>query len=312
MRSVSLRLLTAALLATPAAFAEGFVLVSVEQNNSQISASDTMIRDYTAFATVEEISAANSATVSVNGGSPISLVAEEGGYFEASQSSSSLSALTNAFPLGGTYTFNVTGTPNTTSTITGPGGAFTDRRPANPVFTLGGVTGVWSTFTDTNGSTRGRFDFNPTGVTSFTVSLNALSTPNNGSHYGYFAQVGSVNGNTYTFIDEIGDGPLSFSTPPTPTVLTFTNGLASNAGDDNPLTYGFSNGSFLEVEGGFFNIVGLSPSGLGDSSEKGFLFGNVTSFLLVADTSVIPEPSAYGALLGGFALAGAVLRRRRR
>lgn len=312
MRTSSVLLLTALLTATNTVFADGYVFVTLEQKNAQTSASGTEVRDYLGSVTVEGVANATSATVSLNAGTPEPLAAD-GDVLEYREPLSTELELTTNFPLNGTYTVNVTGTPNATSTLTGPGGSFADFRPVNPVFTLGGVTGTWSTVLDENDLPVGIFTFDPTGVTSFTVTLNAFASGTPGSHYGGYASVGTINGDNYTFVDEAGYGPEEIPETPATTVFTFTNGQPADGGDGNSFTYGFVDGDFLELEGGFFNIIGLSDSGLGDGSEKGFIFGNVTTLLLKADsTSAIPEPSTYATLLGAFALAGALLRRRQR
>ena len=305
-------LITGLLAATTNALAIEYFFISLEQNNAQTNAAEVTERNHEFYATVEGTGFPYG-TVSVNGGPEHTLV-DEGDFLEYSQTFSSESALTTFAPLGGTYTlggYNDNIPSATPINITGPGGAFADRLPTAPRFTISGVTGTWSTVLDGNNLPVGIFTFDPTSVTSFTVTLNAFDTPTDGAFYGGFASVGSVNGNVYSEIDEAGSGPDALPGSPTTTTLTFTKGLADNAGDGDPLTYGFVDGNTFELEGGFFNIVSLTETGLGDGSEKGFIFGNTTSFLLKADSSAIPEPSSYAALIGGLALAGALLRRRR-
>jgi hypothetical protein len=312
MRTSSLLLLTGLLTAANTVYADGYVFVILEQKNAQTSESGTEVRDYMGSVMVEGIAEATAATVSLNSGTPEPL-ASDGDVLEYREPISSELELTTNFPLNGTYTVNVTGTPNATSTLTGPGGSFADLRPANPVFTLGGVTGTWSTVLDENNLPVGIFTFDPTGVTSFTVTLNAFVAGTPGGHYGGYASVGLIDGETYNFVDEVGYGPEEIPETPGTTVFTFTKGEPADGGDGNSFTYGFVDGDFLELEGGFFNVIGLSDSGLGDGSEKGFVFGSVTTLLLKADsTSAIPEPSSYATLVGCFALAGALLRRRQR
>lgn len=279
------------------------VAITLEEHNRQTGTSTTSTTEYVGYATIEDVDGVTGGTVS----SPSGLSADletDGSIHEYSVSHSTASGLTTAFPLNADYTLTATGDTSGDVIINGPGGAFADYKPTTTIFTISdGVTGTWS------GST---FSFNPSGVTSFTVTIGSYEATSPGGHYGSFFQVADVTG-TYTEIGEVGTGPDVYTTPFTPPealVFTFTNGAALDGGDDDDSTYGFTAGTRLELEAGFFNVIGLTDSGLGDvgDADKAFMIGSTTSFTLAA----IPEPSTYAAIFGVLALAGVVIHRRRR
>ncbi len=202
-----------------------------------------------------------------------------------------------SFPTGAAYTITTLGgsSPNS-ETLTGPGGSLATNLPAVPLFTISGVTGSWL------GNT---FKFDPTGVTSFTVTINSYSVTNPGGNFGWGYSVESAG----TIQGEDGAGPLVDATPYTAPVLTFTNGLGANAGDGDPTTFGFVNGATFNLEANFTNIIGLAAaSNLG--GQMAFLYGTNTSFII--EVGAVPEPSTHAAIMGALALGGVVWARRRR
>ena len=242
------------------------------------------------------------ATVSINSGPPIPLI-NEGDFFEIEGGYGSVGEMETQVPSGGSYAFAITGGPNGSTTLTGPGGTYANNTTSTPVFSIAGVSGTWSI----GAGGIGVFSFDPTTVaSSFTITLNAYSSANPGSAYAYFASVANINSG-YTFIDEAGDGPIPDTTPATATTLTFTKDLADNAGDGDASTYGFVSGSVFEIEGGFFNVLGLTNTSFGDGSQQAFVVGQTTRFQLQA----IPEPSSFATIAGAAMLALAGLRRRR-
>jgi PEP-CTERM motif len=288
-----------------------YVIVSLEQFNYQTNTSTVSPVEYTAFASIEGFAGVTGTpTVTVNGGSAINLPQDPGipGLYEVQDDEASSGALTALYPTNVNYEFNFTQSSLPKSvTITGPGGTFSSQVPFTPVFTIAGATGNWSS----GFQGIGVFTVNSvTNGTSFTVTLNAYNRFTAGGNYGFSTDVADISSG-YSKIEEFGNGPVPDTTPSTTTTLTFfLNGTTNNT-DNVPLTYDFGSGTNYEIEGGFSNIFNLGATGLGDGSQEAFIFGNYTAFQLVAGAA-IPEPSTYGALLGSFALAGALLRRRRR
>lgn len=296
------------LLAAAAANAQ-LTIISVERYHHQTSASSApVVVGHTFYATAEGFAAETTATVSADAGllnGTLQALDDEGDFLEYASSQPTHPALLADFPLSAKYSVTVTGPASGTATIAGPGGFLSAVLPVTPRFTISGISGAWSV---ENG--QGVFTFNPTGVTSFTVTTNGYATAGSGGHYGAFFSVGEVSSG-YHEIGEVGVGPeediVSYNAP----VFTFTNGLAANAGDGDDRTYGFTNGSIFELESGFFNVIGLTESDAG-VGQQAFIVGNVTSFLLRADTSAIPEPATYVQIFGAVAAVAAVVYRRRK
>ena len=275
------------------------VAISLEQHNRQTGNSSTTVTEYAMYATVEEVGGVTGGSVSATSGvltTPASLSDEGDGIYEYTATRPLVGDLTTAFPLNASYTLTTTGLV-ASATINGPGNTFGYYNPATTLFTISGVTGTWS------GST---FYFNPASVTSFTVTINSYSAANPGGHYGAFFQVADITSG-YSYLGEVGTGPDADATPFDTPVFTFTRGAALDGGDDDDTTYGFTTGTRLELEAGFFNVIGLTTSAIGDA-QQAFIVGNTTSFTLAA----IPEPSTYAAIFGALALAGVVIHRRRR
>ncbi len=291
------------LAATTFASGQGLLFTSLEQFNRQTSASVVTAYDYVAFATVENLPSVTGATFSINGGTATTMPLD-GDLYELRTSYANPSALTAAYPANVGYSFVLSGTPAGTVNVNSPTGTFANNLPITPLFTLAGVSGTWSVQNNV-----GVFSFNPSGVTSFTISLNAYNASNKGGHYGSFIGVADIQ-NGFTEIDDAGIGPIADSVTPAAITATFTPGLAANS-DGSDLTYGFVSGSRYEIEGGLFNIFNLATADGavgGTGAQEGFIYGQTTSFILHA----IPEPATYAQLLGGLAILCAVVQRRRR
>lgn len=295
-------------------------LISLEQHHRQTSNSTTSVAGYSFYATAEGFDTVTSATVTATAGSLSGTdqqLPDRGDFFEyEDESPATALALTTNYPLGATYTITLAGTPSGTVSITNTSGkTFTELLPDAPVFTLTGansqpLTGTWSI--EGNQSV---FTFDSTSVTSFTVTTNGYSVVSPQGHYaGYFSVADTTN--TWAELGEVGVGPVADpigDTPGyTPPVFTFTKDLAPDADDLDDSTYGFTNGTEFELEAGFFNVIGLTDSGLNDGSQKAFIVGTTTSFILRAQASAIPEPSTYAQIFGAVAAVGAVIYRRRR
>lgn len=301
--SPSLAALVGTLLAAvPSLWSQGYIVVSPESWFEQTGATTTTANGFKFFAAAEDVDGVTGGTVTATAGTfvtPTALPNVQGSLYEYESTPASAGALITAYPLDATYTFNLTGGSGGPVVIAGPGGTLAERTAAAPLFTFSGITGVWS------GST---FTFDPTGVTSFSVTLAGFDVSIPGSLYSTYISVADVSG-SYNQIGEASSGvvaPGSYADP----VLTFTQGLALNGGDGDDNTYGFVDGSQIKLEAGQFNVIDPIDAGFGDGSIAGFTFGSVTSFTLIA-ASPVPEPSTYAALLGGAALLSTAVRRRR-
>jgi hypothetical protein len=235
--------------------------------------------------------------------------------------------LLTARPVNATYTHVLhlkdedAGDPNFTDVevdITAPNVAFNTALPATPMFTVSGLDGgVWSTGHDGIGV----FTFDPNSVDEFTVTMSVYNTSYQGSHYLYATTVGTIN-DAYEGLDQVASDIIDVDaggvglglTELNQITLTFTKGLADNAGDGDATTYGFGNDSAFELEGEFVNAWleddATAATALGvDEVTKGFIYQTVTSFQLRAEVASVPEPSSVSLLgLGSLAL---LLRRKR-
>jgi hypothetical protein len=302
-----------ALLAFAPVFAHAGILISsLEQFNYQNGGDTLVVRSYDAFDEIEDIPGVTGYTVAVNDGTPeaINPNPEYNGAYKRRQSVDTLGEMLTARPVGATYTHTLTGATAGTATIASPAFAYADAIPANPLFTISGVTGAWGTFTDG----RPVFHFDPATVTSFTVTMNRYSDGDRagfqqGQNYAYAFFVADVSTEDYNVIDEQHSGLLADGDPDARFSVTFTKDLPLDGGDSDPTTYGFTAGSFFNLEGEFVNIFDLSESDL-PGHEQAFIYQTVTALLISA--TPIPEPSAAAQLLGLVGLGFAAARRGRR
>ncbi|MFC4992862.1 PEP-CTERM sorting domain-containing protein [Rubritalea tangerina] len=195
--------------------------------------------------------------------------------------------------------------------ITAPNVSLADGIPVDPLFTISGVSGTWTS--GNNGI--GRFEFDPMSVAEFTITLNAYVAPTGvGTHYTSQVQVNSI-GNGFSEVDTTSSGLLASSVDPSglsPLVLTFKRGLADDAEDGDPTTFGYQDGSVFELEGEHVNAwLETGPGSIGDYDfelTKGFVMQTVTGMEIAAVAS-IPEPSTSALLILG--IGGRLMRRRR-
>ena len=189
--------------------------------------------------------------------------------------------------------------------ITAPGVAFASALPAQPAFSFGGVDGNWSTGNDGIGV----FTFDPTVTESFTVTMTKFTVSHLGTHYVFSTVVNRID-QGFEALGQASSG-IKSGTEGDPLIeleeitLTFTRGLALDAGDDDDTTYGFQDGSAFELEGEFVNAWleqdAAAAAALGmDEVSKGFVFETVTAIELRADT-----PSLYDIWATDNAIPGA-------
>lgn len=280
----------------------GFVASSLEQYNYQTGDSALTVRSYDAFDELDDLPGVTGLTVQVNDG-PVENIAFDPFYnaFKRRQSWDSAEQMVAARPVNATIVHTLQGSPAGTVPITAPGIAYANVIPVSPVFEIVGVGGYWTY----NNEGRGIFNFEAAAADSFTIRLNPYAAGTAGPHFFYSASVADVSG-PFARIDELHSGVLAAGAPTPSIALTFTRGLPLDGGDADPTTYGFGTNSFLLLEGEFGNIFGLAASGLGDGSQKAFVYQNNTSLLLQA----VPEPSIYAFLGVGMLLIGCAARYR--
>jgi hypothetical protein len=290
---------------------------SLEQYNYQTGDSALTIRSYDAFdeyhgpIDFNGVSGISGLSVAINGGTATT-IAYNPQYetFKQRQSWNNVDDMITARPVDATYTHILSGMPVGEVTITAPGHAYADVIPVNPLFTISGVNGTWST----NNEGTGIFTFDPSGVTSFTISMNRYSESNRfgfqqGGHYVSGLVVADLSSG-YTPLGGLSSGLIAEGTPDEQFMVTFTKGLAPDAGDNDDSTYGFTPGSFFGVEGEFVNVFNLTATSLGGTTlEHGFIYQTVTSVLIQA--APIPEPETYTMMLAGLGLVGWSIRRRK-
>ncbi len=164
--------------------------------------------------------------------------------------------------------------------ITAPGVAFASALPAQPVFSFEGVDGNWSTGNDGVGV----FTFDPTVTESFTVTMTKFSVSHLGTHY-VFSTVVQREDQGFDPLGKASSGIRS-GTEGDPLIeleeitLTFTRGLALDAGDADDTTYGFQDGSSFDLEGEFVNgWLGQDAAAAAalpvDEVNKGFIYQTV-------------------------------------
>lgn len=129
-----------------------------------------------------------------------------------------------------------------------------------------------------------------------------------GGHYGYGLVVAELSSG-YTPVGGLFAGLVTESALDEQFMVTFILGLTPDAGDNDDTTYGFTPGSFFEIEGEFVNIFNFAATTLGDTTvEHGFIYQTVTSLLIQA--APIPEPGTFAMMLPGLSLVGWAARRR--
>lgn len=277
------------------------VFVSIEIDRSQTGATDFQYVQTFFGAEVSDFDV-DGATISATSGtlntSP-QVIPPDGSDFDFRDYDADQATIFTNYPNDADYSITTTGNVAGVVTISGPGQLYSNLIPTGPAFTITGVTGGWS------GNT---FTFNPTGVTSFTISANAYSDTVSGGHFGYGFSVNDGNG----VESDIGGGPLTPGTLYTTPIFTFTNGQPADGDDADDTTFGFVDGSSFDLEGNFSNVFNFGPSDLGSGNE-GFIIGINTTFNIVADTnfSAVPEPGTFGIFAGLGGLALALTRRRR-
>jgi hypothetical protein len=304
-----------AVLLPAVASAQSFVMVGLEEFNLQTSSSGTTLQQANFVAEVSGLAGVNSVMVGASDGVLWSAQAnlipqpDSPGDFFYRQGYGTVGNLLMDFPADAVYGLYLDTTSGYFQTSHLPGamtGSYGDHLPVAPLFTISGVNGTW--VTPDKGLTQ--FRFVPTPGLTFTVTLNPYAVVTSGGHYAYLMKTRDLAADGME-LGEVGEGPLADTTPFVPPSFTFTYGLATNT----DTTYGFVEGSVLAVEAAFYNFLGLAPAGLftpwGAPYEdvvQAFIFGNETQLLLVA----IPEASSLPLWLGVLALAGTVMRRRRR
>lgn len=299
-------------------FAEGFVASSSERFNLQVGESEVQLRSYDAFDELDDLAGVQSYSVSVNGGSfeNIEPNPDFGGAYKRKQSFSTLNELEAVRPQGGTYVHRIEIDNNFTDvTIQAPNVDYLSAIPINPIFTFSGVTGVWAPnpYSPDGGSA---FYFDPTGVTSFTVTMNAYALLAGdsgvaGEHFVSELLMRLDSGDPDSDFEAVGLGFHEQGDPTSELTLTFTQGVPPDGGEGSgDLEFGFSAGDSYEFEGEFVNIFGLAESDALDDVYHAFIFQTVTNMTFVA--SEVPEPSAYALLVGLSAIGLALFRRHRR
>lgn len=291
------------ILTAATASAQG-VFSSVEQFNYQIGAETTALRDYEGFDELSDLPGVTGYTFSVNGSAPETITAnpEFDGAFKRRLSYATLPEMLAARPVDGTYVHTLTGDPEEVVTITGPGILYETAIPVDPRFTFTGVSGVWTQ--DAEG--MGVFNFDPTGITSFTLTMNLFSASLIGDAFVSGISVAEIDG-AFIAIDDVSSDIQLNGEAATQLSITFTQGLPVDGGDADPSTYGFELGSLFEIEGEFVNVFFEDGYGLDDDLLAAFVYQNVTGFKIQA--SPVPEPAS-AAALGIAALYLAACRRR--
>jgi len=204
--------------------------------------------------------------------------------YKRRQSWDSVAEMVAARPIDATIVHTLQGSPAGAVTITAPGIAYADGVPISPLFEISGVSGYWTY----NMQGEGIFNFDAASVSSFTIRLNSYPTSMQGPDFFYGASVADISG-PFTRIDEQHSGLLAAGAAAPPFSMSFTRGLPLDGGDADAATYGFEEGSFFHLEGEFGNVFGFGDAGLGEGSQKAFVYQNNTSLLIRA----VPEPSTF-------------------
>lgn len=278
-----------------------FISVEKYASGYQTDASTVTVDGYYFKASIDsDVAGASSATVSAGSGvlttpAPLTSVNGELQYVSSKYASGSALSTTSDYPNSTTYTVRINNT--TDVAIPGPGpSTFSSYLPNQVQFSISGVTGTWSTYFDSFlGANVGVFTFDPTGVTSFTVSTNTFSVATAGDAHVTDLTVWRTSGSVlFDSADQF--NPLSQS------VTFYTTG---HSGDVL-----IAPGDSFDIEGTFSNGYGVGAAEYGTGNQKAFVESTKTYFQIQA--SAIPEPSTYALLIGFYALANAATCRRRR
>ncbi|ADE55705.1 hypothetical protein [Coraliomargarita akajimensis] len=291
------------------ATATGFITSSLEKYTYQIGDNAHALKSYDAFDEIDGVpeDGLTNYYLSVNGGSEADIpFSSFYGQWKRGINYASESALTAARPIGSTYThrlYDSRDSFNETVTIGAPNTSLSDGLPSTPTFTINGLAGYWTT----EASGIGRFNFDPSQTSSFTVTLNAYGATTRGGNYASGITVNEIS-DSFTNVGDTSTGVQLDSVAASTTTITFYIGAPSDNGDSDDTTYGISLGDTFELEGEHVNIFGLgavaSPELAG--FEKAFIYQTVTGFELNA----IPEPGHAGLIVGVSALLLANRRRR--
>ncbi|MFU8849123.1 MAG: hypothetical protein ACNA77_10475 [Opitutales bacterium] len=274
----------------------GGIFSSLEQFNFQSGEDLLLTNRYEAFDELDELPGVTGYTVSVNGGPAESI--EENPEFDNARKRRlawpTLAEMLAERPIGATYTHTLSGNPAGTVVIESPDVAYEAAIPAKPAFTINGIEGIWrkSPYSPDGAPL---FQFDPTGVSSFTVTMNAYNVPGPEGTEGEGVQgelfVSSLSitntsagGASIGNVGVLGDEPQESGTPTAPLTITFILGAPADGGDSDPHTFGLSPNDTYELEGEFVNVFGLTAAGSGAlaTHDKAFVYQNVTSLTLLA------------------------------
>lgn len=213
---------------------------------------------------------------------------QNGSEWEAPTSGNAFStmALLNTAFGAGAYTISVSGYADSSLTMTDLVGTTNDGLPNLPfvIATQNSNPVTWS---------GGKMLVDPT--QALTITTTTFST-----NY--------TNGQGRIGVGVFGDIPDQEATnETTPNSFTFSGSSVQLVIDANTFTPGQNYSGDMEFNNIIGSLVDLSTP-YGGSAKGIVLYSAFTSFQIQA----IPEPSTYAAIFGGLALAGVVIRRRRR
>jgi len=194
---------------------------------------------------------------------------------------------------------------NTASDLAIPGGSFTELRLGKFNSNLGTLTGV--TITVNSLSYSGSFNVTTADTETLLDTVNGRATLRQAeSNILGFTTIGE---RTDAVLTDPSLGNLSFgSTTVAITALEVISALTSNISSSFWSAYTGTGDIVFELRSRP-NII-LDGSGFSLNSEN-FLVNADMTVTYTYDAAPIPEPSTYGLILGGLALAGAAIRRRK-